>query len=112
MGAADVAWPAYFGRRHLRSSRSVGFAVGTVGASLGPLPFGLAYDLIGGYDLPIAAMDVPSLARPLPCCLPNPKRSDGVDEVAEAARCARDGQRSRVGWRLGKAENRVPLSRM
>ena len=56
MVAADVAWPAYFGRRHLGSIRSVGFAVGTVGASLGPLPFGLAYDLLGGYDPAIAAL--------------------------------------------------------
>jgi MFS family permease len=56
MVAADVAWPAYFGRRHLGSIRSVGFAVGTLGAALGPLPFGLAYDLLGGYDPAIAAL--------------------------------------------------------
>jgi MFS family permease len=72
MVAADVAWPAYFGRRHLGSIRSVGFAVGTVGASLGPLPFGLAYDLLGGYDpaiavlliLPVAATVAVLLAKP------------------------------------------------
>jgi MFS family permease len=72
MVAADVAWPAYFGRRHLGSIRSVGFAVGTVGAALGPLPFGLAYDLLGGYDpaiaalltLPVAATVAVLLAKP------------------------------------------------
>lgn len=56
MVAADVAWPAYFGRRHLGSIRGVGFAVGVAGAALGPIPFGLAYDLLGGYDPAIAAL--------------------------------------------------------
>lgn len=56
MVAADVAWPAYFGRRHLGSIRSVGFAVGVIGAALGPLPLGLAYDYLGGYDAAIAGM--------------------------------------------------------
>jgi cyanate permease len=54
--AADVAWPAYFGRRHLGSIRSVGFSVGIVGAALGPIPFGLAYDFLGGYNVAIAAL--------------------------------------------------------
>jgi MFS family permease len=54
--AADVAWPAYFGRRHLGSIRGVGFSVSVVGAALGPIPFGLAYDLLGGYDPAIAAL--------------------------------------------------------
>jgi MFS family permease len=56
MVAADVAWPAYFGRRHLGSIRSIGFSVGVAGAAIGPLPFGLAYDLLGGYDPAIAAL--------------------------------------------------------
>jgi len=72
MVAADVAWPAYFGRRHLGSIRSIGFSVGVAGAALGPLPFGLAYDLLGGYDpailallvLPIAATAAVLLAKP------------------------------------------------
>ena len=72
MVAADVAWPAYFGRRHLGSIRSVGFSVAIAGAALGPIPFGLAYDLLGGYNpaiaglliLPIAATAAVLLARP------------------------------------------------
>ena len=72
MVAADVAWPAYFGRRHLGSIRSVGFSVSVVGAAVGPIPFGLAYDLLGGYDpaiaallvLPVAAAVAVLLARP------------------------------------------------
>jgi MFS family permease len=42
-------WPRYFGRRHLGSIQGTGQMIGVVGASLGPLPFGLAYDLTGGY---------------------------------------------------------------
>lgn len=56
MVAADVAWPAYFGRRHLGGIRSVGFAVGVVGAALGPIPFALAYDLGGGYEAAIIGL--------------------------------------------------------
>ncbi len=63
--AADVAWPAYFGRRHLGSIRSVGFAVGVVGAAIGPIPFGLAYDLLGGYNPAITAR----LVLPVAACI-------------------------------------------
>jgi len=54
--AADVAWPSYFGRRYLGSIRGVGFAVGVVGAAIGPIPFGLAYDFFGGYTPAIAGL--------------------------------------------------------
>lgn len=48
--AAEVAWPAAFGRRHLGSIQGVNFAVLFVGAALGPLPFALLYDARGRYD--------------------------------------------------------------
>ncbi|MFT4040113.1 MAG: MFS transporter [Thermomicrobiales bacterium] len=48
--AADVAWPSYFGRRHLGSIRGFGTSMGIAGAALGPIPFGLAYDMLGGYN--------------------------------------------------------------
>lgn len=48
--AADVAWPSYFGKRHLGSIRGFGYSTGIAGAALGPIPFGLAYDLLGGYN--------------------------------------------------------------
>ncbi len=48
--AADVAWPSYFGKRHLGSIRGFGYSMGIAGAALGPIPFGLAYDLLGGYN--------------------------------------------------------------
>jgi len=56
MVAADVAWPSYFGRKHLGSIRGIGYAVGVVGAAIGPIPFGLAYDFFGGYTPAIAGL--------------------------------------------------------
>ena len=40
-------WPRYFGRKHLGSIQGTGQMIGVVGASLGPLPVGLAFDLLG-----------------------------------------------------------------
>jgi len=54
MVAADVAWPSYFGRRHLGSIRGFGSATMSVAAALGPIPFGLSYDMSGGYTAAIA----------------------------------------------------------
>jgi MFS family permease len=72
MISADVVWPAYFGRRHLGSIRGITFAVGSVGAAIGPIPFGLAYDALGSYNaaiggllvLPIAAAVAMTRVRP------------------------------------------------
>jgi len=40
-------WPRYFGRKHLGAIQGTGQMVGVVGASLGPLPVGWAFDAIG-----------------------------------------------------------------
>lgn len=45
----SYVWPAYFGRRALGSIQGAGRTVGILGAALGPLPFGIAYDTLGGY---------------------------------------------------------------
>jgi MFS family permease len=42
-------WPRYFGRKHLGSIQGTATMIGVVGASLGPLPLGIAYDLFGTY---------------------------------------------------------------
>lgn len=46
----DVAWPSYFGKRHFGNIRGFGYSMGIAGAAPGPIPFGLAYDLMGGYN--------------------------------------------------------------
>jgi MFS family permease len=43
-------WPRYFGRRHLGAIQGTGQTIGIVGASVGPLPLGIAYDLFGAYN--------------------------------------------------------------
>lgn len=45
-----ILWVTYFGRRHLGSIQGVAVAAMVVGTSLGPLPFGLSYDLTGSYQ--------------------------------------------------------------
>jgi len=44
-----VIWPEYYGRRYLSSIRGIAMMAGVVGSALGPLPYGFAYDLFGGY---------------------------------------------------------------
>jgi MFS family permease len=42
-------WPRFFGRRHLGSIQGTAQTIGILGASVGPLPFGAAFDLFGSY---------------------------------------------------------------
>ena len=42
-------WPRFFGRRHLGSIQGASQTVSVLGASVGPIPFGLAWDLYGSY---------------------------------------------------------------
>jgi MFS family permease len=43
-------WAQYFGRRYLGSIQGAGQTIGVVGASVGPLPLGIAFDRFGSYD--------------------------------------------------------------
>jgi MFS family permease len=45
-----VIWPDYFGRKNLSTIRGVTMMAGVIGSALGPLPFGFAYDIFGGYS--------------------------------------------------------------
>ena len=49
MMMSSYLWPQYFGRKHLGGVQGVALTISLIGASLGPLPFGLAFDLLGGY---------------------------------------------------------------
>jgi MFS family permease len=55
-------WPRYFGRRYLGSIQGVGQTIGVVGASLGPLPLGIAVDLTGSYAGTLQVRFLPPLA--------------------------------------------------
>jgi len=58
-------WPRYFGRLHIGSIQGVGQMIGVVGASLGPLPVGLAFDLLGSPTLTIRLLALFSIATAL-----------------------------------------------
>ena len=58
-------WPRYFGRRHLGSIQGAAQTIGVVGASLGPLPLGLAFDLFGNYTATLYLL----AALPVACAL-------------------------------------------
>ena len=51
-------WPRYFGRRHLGAIQGTGQMIGVVGASLGPLPVGLAFDFIGSATMTLRLLAV------------------------------------------------------
>jgi MFS family permease len=49
MTGSAFAMPHYFGRAHLGSIQGPSSTIGILGAALGPIPFGIAFDLLGGY---------------------------------------------------------------
>jgi sugar phosphate permease len=67
-------WPRFFGRRHIGSIQGTGQLIGVVGASLGPLPVGMAFDLLGSAEttLQILAL-IPLLCAALALFLRTPK---------------------------------------
>jgi sugar phosphate permease len=54
---SSVVWAKYFGRRHLGSITGVAFLVSVAGSALGPMPMGIARDVLGSYRLalPVSA---------------------------------------------------------
>jgi MFS family permease len=58
-------WPRFFGRRHLGSIQGAGTTINVVGASLGPLPLGIAYDLQGSYTTALLLLAI----LPLGCAV-------------------------------------------
>jgi MFS family permease len=48
--ALNYVWPSYFGRMALGSIKGSAMTVTVLGSALGPLPFGFAFDLFGGYN--------------------------------------------------------------
>jgi sugar phosphate permease len=51
MTVSAVVWAKYFGRRHLGSITGMASLVGVAGSALGPMPMGIARDLLGSYHL-------------------------------------------------------------
>ncbi|MEC9484241.1 MAG: MFS transporter [Candidatus Izemoplasma sp.] len=54
--STNVLWPNYFGRKHLGSIRGAATVFMVIGSALGPLPFGISYDITGNYNVAIVGM--------------------------------------------------------
>ena len=52
----SFVWPRFFGLKALGSIQGTGQMVGVVGASIGALPLGIAFDRFGTYDGMLAAL--------------------------------------------------------
>ncbi|WP_241080577.1 MFS transporter [Natranaerofaba carboxydovora] len=71
-----VLWPYYFGREHLGSIRGMATTAVVLGSALGPLPFGMAYDLFGSYnEILLLTMLFPLIAGVFCIVLPSPSKS-------------------------------------
>lgn len=62
MTVAAVVWAKYFGRRHLGSITGVASVITTGGSALGPMPMGIARDIMGSYTVALTAAAVLPLA--------------------------------------------------
>ncbi|MFC4322463.1 MFS transporter [Litchfieldia salsa] len=57
-----IIWPNYFGRKHLGSIKGTAMTITVIGSAFGPLPFGIAFDLFGGYnEILLIMMILPTL---------------------------------------------------
>ncbi len=75
--STGVLWPNYFGRKYLGSIRGFAMTAMMIGSSLGPLPFGIAYDIFGGYrEIMIAILILPVLAVIASLTSPSPEYSN------------------------------------
>ncbi len=58
----SVVWPNYFGRKHLGSISGLATTLLVLGTSLGPMPVGIARDLLGNYNLILPLLAIIPLA--------------------------------------------------
>ncbi len=73
----DYGWVTYFGKRNLGSIRGVTFAVGTIGAAIGPIPLGFVFDSTGSYgSAVIAYMLLPAVAAVFAFTSVQPRKAD------------------------------------
>ena len=74
-----VLWPTYFGRKHLGSIAGVGTAFMIAGSALGPMPFGIARDLLGSYDLTFRVVSLaPFVLAALTIFVRPPRKADEI----------------------------------
>jgi MFS transporter, OFA family, oxalate/formate antiporter len=59
---SSVVWPTYFGRKHLGAITGIASFVSIAGSALGPMPMGIARDMLGSYAVALPAAAVLPLA--------------------------------------------------
>ncbi len=59
---STVVWAKYFGRQHLGSITGVASLIGVAGSALGPMPMGIARDVLGSYTLALTVLAALPLA--------------------------------------------------
>lgn len=62
MTVSTVVWAKYFGRRHLGSITGIASLISVAGSALGPMPMGIARDLLGSYNLTLTILAALPLA--------------------------------------------------
>ena len=68
----NVIWPNYFGRKYQGTIRGTAMTAMVIGSSLGPLPFGFAYDYFSGYSEILFIMMIFSLTASIPALFSPP----------------------------------------
>lgn len=69
----NMIWPTYYGRQHIGSIRAIASSFMIIGASIGPLPLGMAFDQWGGYtEILYLIMVFPLLGFVAALTSPNP----------------------------------------
>lgn len=73
----NVVWANYFGRKHLGSIRGFSMTSIIIGSAFGPLPFGIAFDMFGGYtEIITGIMIFPVLGMIAALASPCPKKNE------------------------------------
>lgn len=72
----NIIWPNYFGREHLGSIKGIATTTMVIGSAFGPLPFGIAYDVFGGYtEILLIILIFPILGTLAAFLSPPPKKT-------------------------------------
>lgn len=72
----NIIWPNYFGREHLGSIKGIATTTMVIGSAFGPLPFGIAYDVFGGYtEILLIILIFPILGTVAAFLSPPPKKT-------------------------------------
>ncbi len=72
----SVVWANYFGRRHLGEITGITTMVGAAASALGPMPMGIARDMLGSYHVTLTAMAaLPLVLAVVSLFLRQPKRA-------------------------------------